>query len=118
MRVSNHAQQRLVERLGTKLTPEKLQQIVSDIHSGKAVYLCQGDIKRKPVYAVLLDGKAIPVVYDKKAKTIITVMHRTSIPQLLGRRLRKLHEDTSNPSSSSNYLSLQLSNTISVDNRS
>ena len=88
--ISLHAQQRAKERFGRDIPPHIVERIITHIHTGRAIYLLPGETPHLAIFAVLLDDKAVPVVYDKSSKTIVTVMHRKAILNMLNKRLRQL----------------------------
>jgi len=93
---SVHANDRAKERLGRNLSEETARRISNDIKTGRAVFLYKGKLPHQAVFAVLLDGKAVPVVYDKSNRTIVTIMHRNSILNMLNKRLRQLTGENRN----------------------
>lgn len=89
-RATRHAQKRSVERYGGELHEARMHKIAEDILLNRAVYLHEGKEPHQAIFAVLLDDKAVPVVYDKRRKTVITIYPRRSMLTLLNKRLRKL----------------------------
>lgn len=69
----NHAKERAKERLSCNLTARRHKQILHQIVSGKAIFVCRGEGERSQ-WIVKIQGKKAKVVYDKKLKLIITVM--------------------------------------------
>jgi hypothetical protein len=90
---SLHAQKRCVERYGNALENDKAAKAVIDILSGRAVHILPGETNNTVVFAVLLDGKAVPVVYDKKRRSIVTVLPRKAILNMLTKRIYQLQEN-------------------------
>lgn len=88
--VTEHATERSVERQGNKLCETDAQKIIDDIQNNKAVYLCKGQTSRVVFFAVELDGKAVPVLYSKSTKKIVTIYHRSRFPKLLYKRIIEL----------------------------
>lgn len=84
MSFTKHADDRLKERHGSGLTMKDADKVVSDIHDGKALFLCKSKQDKNNVFfAVLLGRKAIPVLYSKKTKNIVTIYHRSKMVKLI-----------------------------------
>lgn len=69
----SHAKRRAAERYGIFLGKEEQGRIVKDIQEGKATLLEKQSL-RVSVWEVKVEGKIIPVCFDKKRQAIITCL--------------------------------------------
>lgn len=67
-----HARQRAHEHFGMSLTKDRINNIIKQIESGKAIAI-DHDIDGRSVYFVTVDQQRMQVVYQHYDKTIITV---------------------------------------------
>lgn len=68
-----HARRRAAARYAVNLHDDAQERIVRSIQSGEA-RLIRRQSQRVGVYEVSHEGKKLPVVYDRKRKTLITVL--------------------------------------------
>lgn len=68
-----HAQRRARGRYGVHLNRADLDAMVRQIQAGKATFL-RRQSGRVSLFAVDMQGLRVPVVYDRKRKTIVTVL--------------------------------------------
>lgn len=68
-----HAKHRMARRFGIHITDAQYADLVYQITSGKAWFI-ERQSNRVSKFWVFLEGKQIPVVYDKMRKTIVTVL--------------------------------------------
>ena len=68
-----HAKRRAQERHGLQLNKRALREIVEQIRSNKARFIVRSSHRAK-VFAVMVNGKEIAVVYDNKSHTIVTFL--------------------------------------------
>lgn len=98
---SKHFKQRAKERHGI-LSDKVVAEIVADIQSNKAIYISAGSDKNSSVYAVLMGQNVVPVVYGKKSKKLVTVMHKSAFFKQLKRQLLHLRYRDQKPWSQRN----------------
>jgi hypothetical protein len=89
--VSKHAGTRSVERYGHVISEDEDARIVSDISNGHCLFLV-GD-KEIANFAVLIDNKAVPVVFAKKSKKLVTVLPRKAMFSMMTKQLHRLRGD-------------------------
>lgn len=68
-----HAKRRAAERHGMNLNKFDLKSARSQIQSGQAKFIERKSL-RVTVWVVALQGKEVPVLYDKKSHSIVTVL--------------------------------------------
>jgi hypothetical protein len=69
-----HARRRMVERAGLKLTRNLRGMIVSQMLSGRAVFLATGYKATRTIWLVLIEGRGVRVVYDEAVRELVTVL--------------------------------------------
>jgi len=72
-----HVKQRFVERFGISLSNEDLTSMISQIQKQTAVFLKRRS-HRVSIWQVPLQGRLFEVVYDKRTKTVVTVLPELS----------------------------------------
>ena len=73
-----HAKRRAFERFGLTLHADAQRQIVRSIQDREA-RLIRRQSRRVLVFEVEYDGRKLPVVYDCKRKTIVTVLPQEAL---------------------------------------
>lgn len=68
-----HAQKRFKHRYGITLSKEQYNDMLAQIHQGKAEFICK-DTHRISKFWVMIEGMRVPVVYDRTRKSIVTVL--------------------------------------------
>jgi hypothetical protein len=89
--VTDHARQRMAERLGRDATGAEWRQVIGDIRSRRAVLAAVGhrESSRREVWLVALGDLLFRVVWQPDQATIITVLP-ASDPRRAGVRIRAL----------------------------
>ena len=73
----NHVKQRFVERFGLSLSNEDLSSMIKSIQNQTAVFVHKKS-HRVSIWQVPLSGRLFKVVYDKRTKTVVTVLPELS----------------------------------------
>jgi len=68
-----HAQQRAKERYGVELNRKIINGLLLQIREGESTFI-EKISNRVTKHLVVLDGKEIPVIYDKLRNTIVTFL--------------------------------------------
>lgn len=68
-----HARKRFLERLGVPLTQDFRDRIIGKIRRGETKVL-EKPSNRVTKHRILIDGISFDVIYDRKRKTIVTVL--------------------------------------------
>jgi hypothetical protein len=68
-----HARRRAFERYALNLHQDAQEQIIRKIEGGEARFICCQS-QRISIWEVNYGGKSLPVVYDQKRKTLVTVL--------------------------------------------
>jgi hypothetical protein len=70
-----HARERMQERFGEELDKNTRKSIISAIHNkNSSVLLLEKQPPSRTLWAVFYNDRLIPVVYDCKLKTLVTIM--------------------------------------------
>jgi hypothetical protein len=73
-----HAKIRAIQRYGFGLTDELLKEIVGKIHRGETRLIDKQSL-RVSIHAVMVEGREIPVVYDKHRKTVVSLLPQEAL---------------------------------------
>lgn len=85
---TRHARRRFRERCAVAVSAGDLRRLVADIQAGRLKFV-ERQSTRVTVFAADIDGEAMHVVYDRKHKTIVTVLYP---PEVLRERMAKIKE--------------------------
>ena len=72
-----HVKKRFLERFGVSLSNEDLNSMIEKIQGQTAVFIKKTSL-RVTIWQVPLHGRLYEVVYDKRTKTIVTVLPELS----------------------------------------
>ncbi len=73
-----HAKRRAAERYGVDLHQDAYLQMIRAIQAGNAKLIKRQSV-RCAIYEVSHKGQKLPVVYDRKRKTIVTVLPEAAL---------------------------------------
>ena len=82
---TNHFRWRLHQRYGIKINREEIQDYVGLIQANRGIQIVHLESQscRVSVKIMAIKGKVLPVVYDKKRKTLVTALPKAWLKRFM-----------------------------------